>query len=74
MFGLIRFHASEMVAYHGERGLVLFRKHLKRYLVGVESAEIYLPALLQAETLTAFERHLDELQFGQWHEPSLQSA
>lgn len=31
-FDLLQLHVTEMVNYHGERGVILFRKHLKRYL------------------------------------------
>lgn len=35
LFAVIRLHFHEMVAYHGERGVLLFRKHLKRYWTGL---------------------------------------
>lgn len=39
LYDMIALHATEMVAYHGERGVILFRKMLKRYLTGVISPE-----------------------------------
>ncbi|HFC12587.1 MAG TPA: tRNA-dihydrouridine synthase family protein [Anaerolineae bacterium] len=55
LFDLILLHVREMVAYHGERGILLFRKHLKRYLGGgMVSAEIQT-ALLTTSTLAQFE-------------------
>jgi tRNA-dihydrouridine synthase B len=46
----IRLHLDEMVAYYGERdGVVLFRKHLKRYLEPFEFINPYLPDMLAAK-------------------------
>ncbi len=62
LFELIRKHAAEMVAYHGERGLILFRKHLKSYLQDEVSAEQFLPSLLQAVDLPTFDAILTNLK------------
>ena len=54
-------HANEMVAYYGEaHGLMLFRKHLKRYLEDQPKAERILPQLLQISELGYFEAVLAE--------------
>ncbi len=48
----IQYHVREMVSYYGEKlGIVLFRKHLKHYLVDQPEAQIYLPQMLKAATL-----------------------
>ncbi len=59
LFDLIKLHVTEMAAYHGGRGVLLFRKHLKRYLRGV-SAENVRP-LLQISTLEALLEALESL-------------
>ncbi|MGB1252227.1 MAG: tRNA dihydrouridine synthase [Candidatus Promineifilaceae bacterium] len=60
LIGLVRLHANEMVAYYGERGLVLFRKFLKRYLTGVVSAE-RIKKLLTTTILADFHQQLNAL-------------
>jgi hypothetical protein len=48
-----------MVSYYGEReGLVLFRKHLVRYLQPLTVPEETRAALLNTISLPAFEEHL----------------
>lgn len=54
---MVRLHAAEMVSYNGERGLILFRKFLKRYLKGVISAEM-MQSLLKTTTLDDFNQLL----------------
>ncbi|MCX6069667.1 MAG: tRNA dihydrouridine synthase DusB [Chloroflexi bacterium] len=55
----IRRHAQAMVSYYGERdGLVLFRKHLVRYLQSLTVAEETRAAMLSTTSLAAFEEHL----------------
>jgi tRNA-dihydrouridine synthase B len=52
-------HAGAMVGYYGERdGLVLFRKHLVRYLQPLTIAEETRAALLSTTSLAAFEARL----------------
>ncbi len=59
----IRQHAQAMVSYYGERdGLVLFRKHLVRYLQPLTIAEETRAALLSTTSLPAFEAHLCGLE------------
>ena len=57
----VLFHVREMVAYHGNHGLLQFRKHLKRYLAGTEFVETLQPHLLLAETLSEFEAHVQRI-------------
>jgi tRNA-dihydrouridine synthase B len=55
----IRQHARVMVSYYGERdGLVLFRKHLVRYLQPLAVSEETRAALLSTISLPAFEELL----------------
>jgi len=49
---LIRRHAQAMSDYYGEAlGVVLFRKHVVRYVQGLRDATSVRPNLLAAETL-----------------------
>ncbi len=63
---VIRDHLAQMIIYHGPRGLILFRKHVKRYLVGMRPVKPHCRQLVRAETLDQFEATLTaaELQFG----------
>lgn len=59
----VRLHAREMVDYYGQpHGLVLFRKHLKRYLSQFPDAGAFLPQLLQCTELPDFYQTLDLLE------------
>jgi nifR3 family TIM-barrel protein len=59
----IRRHAELMVDYYGERdGLVLFRKHLTRYLLPLQASEEIRAGLLSCTALPAFEGHLRALE------------
>jgi nifR3 family TIM-barrel protein len=61
----IRRHAKHMTAYYGEReGLVLFRKHLTRYLLPLQAPEETRVGLLSATALQDFEGHLQALLRG----------
>ena len=55
-----------MLAYYGERGLVLFRKHLKRYLGGMPALKVTYRQMVTAETVYEVLISLDylERQFG----------
>jgi nifR3 family TIM-barrel protein len=58
----IRLHLAEMLAYHGSPGgLVLFRKHLRRYLKGLAIRPI-LKEMLVTEELELFGRLLKEVE------------
>jgi tRNA-dihydrouridine synthase B len=59
----VRRHARLMVDYYGERdGLVLFRKHLTRYLQPLQAPEEIRAALLSSTALPAFEGSLGALE------------
>ncbi|MEZ4645333.1 MAG: tRNA-dihydrouridine synthase family protein [Chloroflexota bacterium] len=59
----IRLHVREMLAYYGDpHGLILFRKHLKRYLDDFSAAAPFLPLLLQTDEADVFVRLLGELE------------
>jgi tRNA-dihydrouridine synthase B len=59
----IRQHARGMANYYGERdGLVLFRKHLVRYLQPLVVPEETRAALLSVTSLPTFEEHLSRLE------------
>ena len=58
----IRLHLQEMLAYYGDpHGLVLFRKHLRRYLSGFAIKPL-LTQLLETERLIEFERLLQAVE------------
>ena len=63
---LIMDHLSQMLAYHGERGLILFRKHAKRYLAGMMPIQMYYRQMATAETREQCEASLAaaESQYG----------
>lgn len=48
-------HAREMLAYYGDpHGLVLFRKHLKRYVEDVPGIDVLLDEMLRADASKVF--------------------
>ncbi len=56
----VRFHLSEMVAYYGETdGVILFRKHLKRYLRPFAFTQSFLPEMLAVQTQAELEDVLE---------------
>jgi nifR3 family TIM-barrel protein len=55
---VMREHLELMVAYHGQRGLVLFRKHVKRYLAGLTPVRPFVQAMVTAQNAGDF---LDQL-------------
>jgi nifR3 family TIM-barrel protein len=58
----IRLHLREMVEYYGDPdGLILFRKHLRRYFSGY-SVKPLLQKMLVAPDLVVFERLLQETE------------
>jgi nifR3 family TIM-barrel protein len=58
----IRKHLSANIAYYGpDRGLVLFRKHLKRYLAPYEISRTILGALLTSTASETVWSFLDEI-------------
>lgn len=60
---VIRLHLQEMVAYYGVlRGVVLFRKHLKRYLQGITAVSGILEKLVVTTDLAVFEQLLQEAE------------
>lgn len=60
LIDLVRLHLNEMIAYYGDRGLILFRKFLKRYLAGVVSAET-TKKLLTTTNLIEFHQRLNAI-------------
>ncbi len=60
--GTIRLHLKEMLDYHGTpHGLILFRKHLRRYLRGL-SVKPILKQLMVAERQDVFDSLLAEIE------------
>ncbi len=58
----VRLHLKEMLAYYGDPdGLVLFRKHLRRYFSGYSVKSLLRPMLL-TEDVAEFERLLQKLE------------
>lgn len=55
-------HWQEMVAYYGDKeSLLLFRKHIKRYLEGLPLLQALTEQLLRANTAAMFELLLAEV-------------
>ena len=57
----IRQHLSLMLDYHGERGLILFRKYLKKYLDQESGIEEQIQRMLVTEDAVEFLRLLDKI-------------
>jgi tRNA-dihydrouridine synthase len=47
-------HLEAMLAYHGQRGLILFRKHVKRYLRTLSTLKPYVRRMVTAKTTEEF--------------------
>jgi nifR3 family TIM-barrel protein len=64
----IRLHLHEMLDYHGRRGLILFRKHLKRYLKDLPITDPICSEMVVARTTAEFEGLLAQLEaeFGRY--------
>lgn len=59
----IRLHLHEMLAYHGHpRGMILFRKHLKRYLKNLSPTDPFCNHMVVAETVDEFEGLIASLE------------
>lgn len=56
----VRLHLAEMLAYHGDYGLVLLRKHLKRYFRGLALLRPWVAQMMEAESPAALEMILAE--------------
>jgi len=58
----IMLHLNEMVEFHGaDRGVILFRKYLKRLLIPYQLSDELLLPLLTTTDLDLFKGHLDDL-------------
>ena len=58
----VRFHIQEMIEYYDEPfGLILFRKHLKKYLGDFPGAQQFLPKLLKITDLDCFIENLERM-------------
>jgi nifR3 family TIM-barrel protein len=65
----IRLHLHEMLAYHGDpHGMILFRKHLKRYLKNLPPTDPICSQMVVAKTTAEFEQLLArvEAEFGKY--------
>lgn len=58
----IRLHLVEMVDYHGEYGVILLRKHLKRYFKGMPLLAPLVDEMVVAPTATALEEILSRAE------------
>jgi tRNA-dihydrouridine synthase B len=58
----IRLHLQEMIDYHGKRGLILFRKHLKRYFKNLPPTDDICSEMVVAKTTAEFETLLAQLE------------
>jgi tRNA-dihydrouridine synthase B len=57
----INYHLDEMLAYYGEHGLILFRKHLKRYFRGLQALRPWVPRLMRAEAADELRQLLGDI-------------
>lgn len=73
---MIREHLLAMQEYYGERGLILFRKYLKRYVRGFLPLRSYSQQLIIASTYTEFFELLADsvAEYGQITTGSLRSS
>ncbi len=56
-------HVQEMVRYYGEaKGLIQFRKHLKRYVAAIPAIDLILQEMLRVENLEAFQQLLLQME------------
>jgi nifR3 family TIM-barrel protein len=64
----IRTHLHEMLDYHGRRGLILFRKHLKSYLKDLPVTDDICSEIVVAKNTAEFEGLLAQLEaeFGRY--------
>jgi tRNA-dihydrouridine synthase len=64
----IRTHLHEMLDYHGRRGLILFRKHLKSYLRDLPATDDICSEMVVAKDTAEFEGLLAQLEaeFGRY--------
>jgi tRNA-dihydrouridine synthase len=58
----IRIHLHEMLDYHGPRGLILFRKHLKSYLKDLPATDDICSEMVVAKDTAEFESLLASLE------------
>ena len=58
----ISLHLHEMLNYHGPRGLILFRKHLKRYFKDLPPTDEICSEMVVAKNTAEFETLLAELE------------
>ena len=57
----MRYHAQQMVQWHGERhGLIEFRKHAVAYLKGLPNANTVKNAMMHVESLTQMDEVLEQ--------------
>ena len=63
LFAGINKHANEMMDYYGEHhGMILFRKHLKRYLSDTQGLDSYIKKLVSADHPDTFFDLLEETE------------
>jgi nifR3 family TIM-barrel protein len=56
-------HLNAMVDFHGERiGISMFRKYLKRYLMGIDPVQSLIPKFMQALEMPALYDLLDQAE------------
>ena len=73
---MIRIHLREMQRFYGDRGLILFRKYVKRYLEGMAPLSKYGQQLVIATTYDNFFRVLEEsvARYGRYATGALRSS
>lgn len=57
---LLRKHLAASVAFYGDKGLILFRKHAVKYIHAVPHAAEFRERLMTRDTVEAFHEALDE--------------
>lgn len=59
----IRIHTNEMLTYYGDpHGLILFRKHFKRYVQGVQGVDDQFEAMVRTKSAAEFFDLLDQAE------------
>ncbi len=73
---MIRIHLREMQRFYGDRGLILFRKYVKRYLEGMAPLSAFGQQLVTATTYDDFFRVLEEsvARYGRYATGALRSS
>jgi nifR3 family TIM-barrel protein len=72
---LLRRHLRAMLDYYGEHGLILFRKHAVKYLLGLPHATDLRAKLVTCDSVNGFYELIAQYERGEWvHPRALQTS